>query len=92
MKREAAPAIEEYGLRAKLAMRTRIARSTMTEIFSGKRRATARQAALLEAEFVKRGIPLNRWDLLYGVGAGESLKHYLESGNALQHQDGGNGK
>ena len=60
-------------------MRTGTARSTITEIFSGKRRATLRQAEALEQEFVKRNIPLNRWDLLYGVKDGESLKQYLQT-------------
>ena len=69
--------IKRYGLQSTLAMRTHTSRSTITEIFNGRRRATVRQAALLEEEFVKRGIPLNRWDLLYGVQKDESLEHYL---------------
>ena len=75
-------AIEERGLRAKLSLRTHISRSTITEIFNGRRRATVKQAALLEDEFVKRGIPLNRWDLLYGVKPGEPLELYLVANKA----------
>ena len=76
--------IKEPGLRARLALRTKTARSTITQIFAGKRRATLRQAAALEEEFVKRNIPLNRWDLLYGVKEGESLEQYLQTKEAAE--------
>lgn len=69
--------LKERGYQARLAYRLKLPRSTVNEIFNGKRRATLRQAAELEAEFTKRSIPLNRWDLLYGIQEGQPLVDYL---------------
>ena len=69
--------LTERGLQSRISRRTRIPRSTVCEIFQGSRRATVKQAAALEEEFVFRGIPINRWDLLYGVQRGQTLLEYL---------------
>lgn len=70
--------LTERGLQSRISMRTKIKRPTLCNIFKGLRRATAKQAALLEQEFTVRCIPINRWDLLYGVEDGQSLREYLE--------------
>ena len=62
-----------YGFQNKIAQRTGICRSTLCLILKGKRRATPQQAALLEAEFLKRGINITRWDMLYRHQRGQKL-------------------
>lgn len=74
--------LKVWGLQRKLSRRSGIVNSTLCCIFQGKRRATIPQAEKLEAEFIRLGIPLNRWDLMYGVRVNkehpESLAEYLE--------------
>lgn len=53
------------GLQAYLSRKTKIAQATICLLFSGKRRATPPQAALLEREFISLGISITRWDMLY---------------------------
>lgn len=53
------------GLQAYLSKKTKISQATVCLLFSGKRRATPPQAALLEKEFITLGISINRWDMLY---------------------------
>lgn len=81
---EAALAIatmKERGFQAWVARKTGVSRSTITAIFTGKRRCTVAQAAKLEEIFILKGIPLNRWDLLYGYetspGGSVSIIDYL---------------
>ena len=62
-----------YGLQSKIARITGIPQPTLSLIFLGKRRATPQQAALLEAEFLKRGINITRWDMLYRHQKGQKL-------------------
>lgn len=69
--------MREYGIQSKIARRTKIARSLVCEIFNGTRRCTAKSAAKMEAEFAMREIPINRWDLLYGVEDGQKLIDYV---------------
>lgn len=64
---EAINRLTEYGLQNTIAVRTGVDRPTVNAIFRGKRRAGIKAAALLEHEFIKKGIPLDRWDLLYGI-------------------------
>ena len=73
--------IEACGLQAKIVHRYGINRSTVCQIFNGKKRATPKQAAMLEEFFMRRGIPLNRWDLIYGVDVehGQTLKDYVNN-------------
>lgn len=74
--------LKVWGLQKKLSRRSGIINSTICYIFQGKRRATIPQAEKLEAEFIRLGIPLTRWDLMYGVRVNkdnpESLADYLE--------------
>ena len=74
--------LKVWGLQKKLSRRSGIINSTICYIFRGVRRATISQAEKLEAEFIRLGIPLTRWDLMYGVrvnkGNPESLADYLE--------------
>jgi transcriptional regulator with XRE-family HTH domain len=67
----------EHGLQAKIARRTRITRTTVTSIFSGRRRATPQQAKLLSEEFERRQIAIGLWDLLFEVAPGESLVEFI---------------
>lgn len=69
--------MKNRGFQAIVANRTRISRASLSLIFSGKRRATLEQAQKLEKVFIENGIPLNRWDLLYGVKRGQTLDQYL---------------
>jgi hypothetical protein len=68
------------GLQALISRKCEIHKSTVSAIFAGKRRATPKQAAAMEEQFIKRGVPLTRWDLLYGVNIadGESLDAYIQ--------------
>lgn len=74
--------LKVWGLQKKLSRRSGIINSTICYIFQGVRRATISQAEKLEAEFIRLGIPLTRWDLMYGVRVNkdnpESLADYLE--------------
>lgn len=74
--------LKVWGLQKKLSRRAGIVAATVCCIFQGKKRATIPQAEKLEAEFIRLGIPLTRWDLMYGVRVSkehpESLADYLE--------------
>jgi transcriptional regulator with XRE-family HTH domain len=74
--------LKAWGLQKELSRRSGIINSTISYIFSEIRRATIPQAEKLEAEFIRLGIPLDRWDLMYGVRVNkdnpESLADYLE--------------
>lgn len=73
-----------WGIQSLISRRCGITRSTVCSIFTGKRRATPKQAAAMEAFFISKGIPLNRWDLLYGVDVenDQSLANYLANKGA----------
>lgn len=74
--------LKVWGLQNKMSRRCGITNSTVCHIFRGVRRATIPQAEKLEAEFIRLGIPLTRWDLMYGVRVSkehpESLADYLD--------------
>ncbi len=53
-----------WGIQTKLARKSGIARSTITSIFSGKRRATPEQAIALEPLLIAEGLSITRWDLM----------------------------
>lgn len=55
---------KEWGLQSWLSRKTGISRSTVTSIFSGKRRATPEQAILLEPLLIEKGYSITRWDLV----------------------------
>ncbi len=71
--------ITSRGLQAYLARKLCISRSAISEIFAGKHQPSKGTAARLEAEFIRLGIPLTRWDLLYNRPEGQSLADYLKS-------------
>lgn len=71
--------ITARGLQAHLARKIHISRSAISEIFAGKHQPSKQTAAKLEAEFIRLGIPVTRWDLLYERPEGQSLADYLKS-------------
>lgn len=73
--------MKTWGHQSRIARKTGISQPSINAIFRGKRRATPKQAEKLENEFLKEGIPLNRWDLLYEIKVGQTLEDYLSSKN-----------
>lgn len=69
MKEQVINQLKEHGVQSWVARKTGIHRTTVVQIWNGKRRATPTQAALLENLFTQKAIPLNRWDLLYAEDA-----------------------
>lgn len=59
--------MKDRGFQAWCARKMRVNRSAVNMIFHGRRLCTPKQAAALEQLFIQKGIPLNRWDLLYGL-------------------------
>jgi len=76
--------IKSWGLQALLARKLGMSRTHINGIFQGQHRATAKLAERMEAEFICLGIPLSRWDLLYGVKEGQSLADYLKQKQAVE--------
>lgn len=70
--------MKNRGFQTEVSRKTQIAKASLSLILSGKRRATPEQAEKLEKVFIENGIPLNRWDLLYGTERGETLDQYLK--------------
>lgn len=52
------------GIQSRLAQKTGIAQSSISCIFSGKRRATPEQAIALEPHLIAEGLSVTRWDLM----------------------------
>lgn len=78
------------GLQAYLTRKTGIPQSTVSLLFSGKRRATPPQAALLEKEFAELGVSITRWDMLYCPDGTPLLKSAEERARAeLKQKIGG---
>lgn len=75
--------MNERGFQAWLARKSGYSRATITMIFKGVRQCTAKQAAVFEDLFMRKNIPINRWDLLYGYEASKdqpvSLPEYLRT-------------
>ena len=69
--------LKENGIISKISRHTGIARCNVSLVVNGRRRATVKQAALLEEEFIRIGVPINRWDMLYGMEKDESFCAYL---------------
>ena len=53
-----------WGVQTKLARKSGIARSTITSIFSGKRRATPEQAEILVPLLAALGLNVDRWEMV----------------------------
>lgn len=73
--------MQNRGFQARMSEKTLIPKASISLIFSGKRRATPAQAEKLEKVFIEMGVPLNRWDLLYGLKKGHTLNQYLKERN-----------
>ena len=71
--------INSWGIQGHLARKLNVNRSTISEIFSGRHQPSKKLAARLEAEFLRLGIPLTRWDLMYERPEGQSLADYLKA-------------
>lgn len=71
--------LTSHGLQSWCARKAGVSRTTICALFNGKRKATAKQAEQLEAAFIQKRIPLDRWDLLYGVKENQSLEDYLKN-------------
>lgn len=56
--------LQAWGIQTKIAAKTGITRSTIASIFSGKRRATAEQAAVLAPLLESFGVVVSCWDLV----------------------------
>ena len=56
--------LETWGIQTKLARKSGITRSTIASIFSGKRRATPEQAAILAPLLESLGVMVSCWDLV----------------------------
>lgn len=62
------------GLQARIAEKAKINPGTVSQIFSGRRKPTALQAAKIEQILVGLGFNLTRWDLLYSPPGTPLLK------------------
>lgn len=71
--------LTSHGLQSWCARKAGVTRTTINAIFNGKRKATPKHAEQLEAIFIQKRIPLDRWDLLYGVKTGQTLEDYLKN-------------
>lgn len=71
--------IDTNGIQAKIARKIGVCRATVNAVFRGKYTAGRKLSEKLEGEFVRMGIPLTRWDLMYGVRPGQTLSDYLKS-------------
>ena len=70
--------MKNRGFQTEVSRKTQIAKASLSLILSGKRRATPEQAEKLEKVFIESGLPITRWDLLYGIKKGQSLQQLLE--------------
>ena len=66
------------GIQSKIARKLGVCRATVNAVFRGKYIAGRKLAEKLEQEFIRLGIPLTRWDIMYGVHEGETLADYLK--------------
>lgn len=70
--------LDATGAKKYISVETKIPFATITRIFAGERRATVEQAAKLEPVMIRMGLPLTRWDFLYGLKIDENLADYAE--------------
>lgn len=73
---------ERRGGRARLAKYLGISDSYLSEILNGKKGVSKKLTLKFEAYFARTGIPMNRWDLLFGMRKGETFKEYLQRKSA----------
>ena len=77
--------IDTFGLQTRLARKLKVSRQTMNGFFTGKHTPTAKMAEQLETEFNKLGIPITRWDLLWGNKDRLPLADYLKTKQAQEN-------
>ena len=77
-------ALELRGMLSEVARQSRISMPTLSKIIHGDRRATPEQAARLEGVLIELGLPVTRWDLLYGT-QGKDLIEYARARAAKLH-------
>jgi hypothetical protein len=61
------------GLPSRLVKETGLPQPVISNILNGVRRATVAQAELLEGAFIRLGVPITRWHMLYGFEKGVPL-------------------
>ena len=66
------PGIQRY-----IAEYTGIDQAIVCRIMRNERRASPEQAAALEFCFIRLGLPITRWDILYGPKPDEKLDDYI---------------
>ena len=55
------------GGKGRMARNLGIGAGYLSDILNGNRRASMRVALILEKYFARTGVPMNRWDIIYGV-------------------------
>jgi len=70
--------VNAKGFQAYLARRVHVTKAAINHVFRGEIRASVDMAAKLEHEFIRIGIPLTRWDFLYGMQPGQTLVDYVK--------------
>jgi len=68
---------ERRGAKARLAQYIGVSRAYITQMFNGSRPPSLDAAAKLEVYFIRVGIPVTRWDMLYGREKGEGIDHLV---------------
>jgi len=68
--------LEMNGIGAYIARRCHTSSTNVCRILRGGILASPEMAAKMEEVFIELGLPLTRWDLLYGIGPEETLIEY----------------
>jgi transcriptional regulator with XRE-family HTH domain len=74
------------GLPSRIVRETGLHRSTVSFILNGRHRPTLEQAAVLEAAFIRIGLPITRWQLLYEYKPGVPLNTWFPGGQPRKPQ------
>ena len=73
---------ERRGAVQKIADHLGVTHGYVSNILSGRRRPSRDMAVKWEYYFLRTGVPITRWDLLYGRAKGESLSDYINRRDA----------
>ena len=68
------------GLPSRIVRETGLCQPLVSNILNGNRRPTLEQAAVLEAAFIRIGLPITRWQLLYEYKPGIPLNTWFPGG------------
>jgi len=68
---------ERKGAKTRLAKYIGCSKAYVTQMFNGSRPPSLDAAAKLEVYFIRVGIPVTRWDMLYGREKGEGIDHLV---------------